>query len=136
MPPPGVTVCDQAHEELDSGPDTWLHWSVVDPVATGIHGGVRRHRARCATDRSCSWSTPGRVVTLVRPSDIQLDGRCRDRHWSIGLDLHGVGWRRGARHRLSVVAVIGSGIMASHLSPSDVGLQFENARRPPAHWWA
>jgi protein-tyrosine-phosphatase/DNA-binding transcriptional ArsR family regulator len=26
-----VTVCDQAHEELDDHP-TWLHWSVPDPV--------------------------------------------------------------------------------------------------------
>lgn len=29
-----VTVCDQAHEEL-SPADTWLHWSVPDPVADG-----------------------------------------------------------------------------------------------------
>ncbi len=29
-----VTVCDRAHEELDA-PDTWLHWSVDDPVAVG-----------------------------------------------------------------------------------------------------
>ena len=29
-----VTVCDQAHEELDP-PDDWLHWSVSDPVAIG-----------------------------------------------------------------------------------------------------
>ena len=29
-----VTVCDQAHEEL--GPDdSWLHWSVPDPVTDG-----------------------------------------------------------------------------------------------------
>ena len=34
LPPIIVTVCDQAHEELD--PDgTWLHWSVPDPVPTG-----------------------------------------------------------------------------------------------------
>lgn len=26
-----VTVCDRAHEELDCG-DTWLHWSIPDPV--------------------------------------------------------------------------------------------------------
>jgi DNA-binding MarR family transcriptional regulator len=26
-----ITVCDQAHEELSPG-DTWLHWSVPDPV--------------------------------------------------------------------------------------------------------
>ena len=29
-----VTVCDQAHEEIDPD-DTWLHWSVPDPVADG-----------------------------------------------------------------------------------------------------
>ena len=34
LPPIVVTVCDQAHEELD--PDnTWMHWSVPDPVARG-----------------------------------------------------------------------------------------------------
>jgi protein-tyrosine-phosphatase len=29
-----VTVCDQAHEEL-APDDTWLHWSIPDPVAAG-----------------------------------------------------------------------------------------------------
>jgi protein-tyrosine-phosphatase len=29
-----VTVCDQAHEEL-APDDTWLHWSVPDPVTIG-----------------------------------------------------------------------------------------------------
>jgi protein-tyrosine-phosphatase len=29
-----VTVCDQAHEELAPN-DTWLHWSVLDPVTDG-----------------------------------------------------------------------------------------------------
>jgi ArsR family transcriptional regulator, arsenate/arsenite/antimonite-responsive transcriptional repressor / arsenate reductase (thioredoxin) len=29
-----VTVCDRAHEELDSPPD-WLHWSLPDPVEAG-----------------------------------------------------------------------------------------------------
>ena len=29
-----VTVCDQAHEELDPDP-SWLHWSVPDPVPAG-----------------------------------------------------------------------------------------------------
>ena len=29
-----VTVCDQAHEELDPD-DSWLHWSIVDPVVVG-----------------------------------------------------------------------------------------------------
>ena len=34
VPPLVVTVCDQAHEELDP-PDEWLHWSIPDPVAIG-----------------------------------------------------------------------------------------------------
>jgi hypothetical protein len=29
-----VTVCDQAHEELDP-PAAWLHWSITDPVPDG-----------------------------------------------------------------------------------------------------
>jgi len=29
-----VTVCDRAHEELDTG-DDWLHWSIPDPVPLG-----------------------------------------------------------------------------------------------------
>ena len=29
-----VTVCDQAHEEL-APDDTWLHWSIPDPVPVG-----------------------------------------------------------------------------------------------------
>jgi protein-tyrosine-phosphatase/DNA-binding transcriptional ArsR family regulator len=29
-----VTVCDNAHEELNA-PDRWLHWSIPDPVPVG-----------------------------------------------------------------------------------------------------
>ena len=29
-----ITVCDRAHEELDPD-DSWLHWSIPDPVAIG-----------------------------------------------------------------------------------------------------
>ena len=29
-----VTVCDKAHEETDRS-DSWLHWSVPDPVPVG-----------------------------------------------------------------------------------------------------
>jgi len=29
-----VTVCDRAHEELDA-PESWLHWSIPDPVEAG-----------------------------------------------------------------------------------------------------
>ena len=34
LPPLVITVCDQAHEELDP-PDDWLHWSISDPVPSG-----------------------------------------------------------------------------------------------------
>ena len=34
FPPLVITVCDRAHEELDPG-DTWLHWSIPDPVPAG-----------------------------------------------------------------------------------------------------
>ena len=34
LPAMVVTVCDQAHEEV-APDDTWLHWSVPDPVASG-----------------------------------------------------------------------------------------------------
>lgn len=33
-PPLTITVCDRAHEELDTQPD-WLHWSIPDPVLVG-----------------------------------------------------------------------------------------------------
>jgi ArsR family transcriptional regulator, arsenate/arsenite/antimonite-responsive transcriptional repressor / arsenate reductase (thioredoxin) len=29
-----ITVCDQAHEEIEVGAN-WLHWSIVDPVSNG-----------------------------------------------------------------------------------------------------
>ncbi len=34
MPAIVVTVCDQAHEEIEPD-DHWLHWSIPDPVADG-----------------------------------------------------------------------------------------------------
>lgn len=34
LPPLVITVCDRAHEELDPD-DTWLHWSIPDPVPVG-----------------------------------------------------------------------------------------------------
>jgi protein-tyrosine-phosphatase len=36
-----VTVCDRAHEELDPD-DTWLHWSIPDPVPLGTTAGFDR----------------------------------------------------------------------------------------------
>lgn len=49
-----VTVCDQAHEEL-APDDTWLHWSVPDPVAAG---------SRAAFDAAVS-DLRARITTLV-----------------------------------------------------------------------
>jgi len=34
LPPLVITVCDRAHEELDAD-DSWLHWSIPDPVPAG-----------------------------------------------------------------------------------------------------
>jgi protein-tyrosine-phosphatase len=34
LPPVVVTVCDRAHEELP-GSESWLHWSITDPVPVG-----------------------------------------------------------------------------------------------------
>jgi protein-tyrosine-phosphatase len=34
LPPLVITVCDRAHEELDPD-DSWLHWSIPDPVLVG-----------------------------------------------------------------------------------------------------
>jgi protein-tyrosine-phosphatase/DNA-binding HxlR family transcriptional regulator len=34
QPALAITVCDRAHEELDTK-SSWLHWSVPDPVPTG-----------------------------------------------------------------------------------------------------
>jgi len=34
LPPLVVTVCDRAHEELDLD-DSWMHWSIPDPVVVG-----------------------------------------------------------------------------------------------------
>ena len=33
-----ITVCDQAHEELDPD-DSWLHWSIPDPIGSGTKAG-------------------------------------------------------------------------------------------------
>ena len=49
-----VTVCDQAHEELEPAP-TWLHWSIPDPVQTP---------SRSAFDATVS-ELRGRITGLV-----------------------------------------------------------------------
>jgi ArsR family transcriptional regulator, arsenate/arsenite/antimonite-responsive transcriptional repressor / arsenate reductase (thioredoxin) len=49
FPPIVVTVCDEAHEALDT-PATWLHWSLADPVRSrsdaAFDAVVRELRAR------------------------------------------------------------------------------------------
>jgi protein-tyrosine-phosphatase/DNA-binding transcriptional ArsR family regulator len=49
-----VTVCDQAHEEL-APDDSWLHWSIPDPVSDGT---------RAAFDASLA-ELRGRIEVLV-----------------------------------------------------------------------
>ncbi len=34
IPPLAITVCDRAHEEIGAN-ESWLHWSVPDPVSVG-----------------------------------------------------------------------------------------------------
>lgn len=34
LPPLVITVCDRAHEEI-TGDESWLHWSIPDPVPVG-----------------------------------------------------------------------------------------------------
>lgn len=61
LPPLVVTVCDQAHEEID-GDSSWLHWSIPDPVPVGtkaaFDGALRELRERIEsvidTDRLAS----------------------------------------------------------------------------------
>jgi ArsR family transcriptional regulator, arsenate/arsenite/antimonite-responsive transcriptional repressor / arsenate reductase (thioredoxin) len=36
LPPLVITVCDRAHEELTPA-DTWLHWSIADPVTANTN---------------------------------------------------------------------------------------------------
>jgi len=59
MAPLVVTVCDQAHEQLRP-PDTWLHWSISDPVAGGsaaaFDATVRELRQRI--DGLVKWGQP------------------------------------------------------------------------------
>lgn len=38
LPSVVVTVCDQAHEELNAD-DSWFHWSIADPVSSGTRAG-------------------------------------------------------------------------------------------------
>ena len=122
MPGRVVTVCDRAHEELEPGPG-WLHWSVADPVPVGT---------KAAFDATVV-ELRERIGVRARPDAVGI----------VSEDLAhlpetGTGWlgadltRRLAAEALGtgllIVAVVGSGIMASRLSPDDIGIQLlENA---------
>ena len=54
-----VTVCDQAHEEL-APDDSWLHWSVPDPVAVST---------RAAFDAALA-ELSGRIAVLIGESRV------------------------------------------------------------------
>ena len=125
-----MTVCDQAHEELDPDP-SWLTGPVPDPVAVGT--------AASSTPPPPSWSSidalAGGAVTPTTSQDDRPCGAVRRRAHEVEsgtgalrLDLT----RRLAAEALGtgllVMAVVGSGIAASRLSSGDVGLQLlENA---------
>ena len=56
-----VTVCDQAHEELDAN-DTWLHWSIQDPVVVGT---------KAAFDSTVA-ELRARIIVLVGETGVAL----------------------------------------------------------------
>ena len=113
-----VTVCDRAHEELDPAP-TWLHWSIDDPVATNSKSGVRPDGYR---------APPADHLPDRRGVMTELAHQPETGTGTVGADLGRRLVAEALGTALLVVAVIGSGIMASRLSPDDVGLQLlENA---------
>ena len=98
MPPLVITVCDQAHEELDP-PDDWLHWSIPDPVAVRHGSRVRRHGRRAARSEStCSSAT--RASHMSEPDDAQLDVEVETGTGALRSRPHAPARRRGARHRV------------------------------------
>ena len=115
-PPLVVTVCDRAHEELDAR-------SVLVPLVGprprphADQDRLRRHRRRAAGPHQLL----GRLVSkLARQPETGTGGLQLDLARRLVAEALGTG--------LLVVAVIGSGIMASRLSPDDVGLELlENA---------
>ena len=126
MPSLVITVCDQAHEELDP-PDDWLHWSIPDPVAG-------RHGERRSTPRSTNCATASAACSIGagRCRDRAIERRSPTRSRPAPARCTSTSTRRLVAEALGtgflIVAVIGSGIMASRLSPDDVGLQLlENA---------
>ena len=54
-----VTVCDQAHEELDPD-DSWLHWSIPDPVGrrsrSAFDAAVAELRVRILSMTQSTWA--------------------------------------------------------------------------------
>ena len=95
-----VTVCDQAHEELDAD-DSWLHWSIPDPVADRQPSGLRRH-ARRAPRAHPRPSSPIRRRHRERPAPShrrRARRPGRDRHRPAPPRPHPPPRRRGARHR-------------------------------------
>ena len=99
MPPLVITVCDQAHEELDRARHVA---ALVDPRpgTDGINGGVRRHRPRAAP----THRQPGRVGPGVSfPDDFQLDVEVETGTGAMRLDLP----------RRLVAEAVGTGFLSS-----------------------
>ena len=125
LPPLVVTVCDRAHEEVATD-GSWLHWSIADPVAIGtadaFDATVDELRERIS---SLLGAGTTRIVIddPLHPTDRELSLEVETGTGALRLDLT----RRLAAEALGtaflIVAVIGSGIMASRLSPTDLGMQ-------------
>ena len=113
-----ITVCDRAHEELD-------------PARRGCTGRspIRspRRAARRSTPPSPSCAAASPVSSACGMTE--LDARSPRPAPAASSSTSPAGWSpRRSAPACSIVAVIGSGIMASRLSPDDVGLQLlENA---------
>ena len=121
-----ITVCDQAHEELN-GPATWLHWSVPDPVPSSSPGSLRRGRSTKLHDRIAGavMAQDERTVSgsTIRSKSARasLASTCR-----VGCVAEALGTA------LLVVAVVGSGIMATRLSPTTSASNCSRTPSPPA----
>jgi ArsR family transcriptional regulator, arsenate/arsenite/antimonite-responsive transcriptional repressor / arsenate reductase (thioredoxin) len=62
-----VTVCDQAHEELDPD-DAWLHWSIPDPVAVGTDDAFE-HAFRAIEGRVTALAPPTLAPPTLHPQE-------------------------------------------------------------------
>ncbi len=58
-----ITVCDRAHEELETKP-SWLHWSIPDPIADGSNAAFDEVVAQL-TDRIQTLRTTLRPVEAL-----------------------------------------------------------------------